>query len=639
MTPRWSRLVREHPWDIGLSLAALLVMLPTCSYRYGLDQSLYHYVGRGWLHGMLPYRDSFDIKPPAIYALYALLNLCFGESQHPIRIAEIACVLALGFVTAAAVTPEKRSDDPDGHGGADAPDGPRAVDGLAGTSALLLGAFYVTLFGFWDTGQVELWEAACLVGSFALVNARSGPSTRRLLGAGALASAAVLFKITAAIPAVGLGAFCVMRGLNAHSRRVSSAFRSLSVFAVGAVAPLAVTASYFAVHGAFSSLREWFLYVPYYAREPLDSEWVASVGPELLLARCGFWFGVFAVPCLVGLSEARRSRVALALDPAVWATLLLATGVASIVVQRRYFSYHPVVLGPLLVLAAAPGVRVFLLHRRAVMVGSVFFLVLGSVLGAPAWTSDDAVAGSYRDFVLHAFWPRITGNLSDRAFAAVFVGPFGYSYAEEESVAALITAQKPRPSDRLHVRGYATTIYVLSGLHSPSRFMMEGPVRDSYLASYEPEWATEHARILLEERRPRFFVTNVGTQDDIELIENAGYGKVGSRGRFLLLELGLGSVPLHDDQLGAMVAGHSFRGTALGGLELSATFDVDGHLDADLQGEDRRGEWRISENRLCVKWSGSGERCASVYDRGAHYVAFDETSQELADLRPSEVAP
>ncbi|HEX7670227.1 MAG TPA: hypothetical protein VF395_11615, partial [Polyangiaceae bacterium] len=101
------RLLREHPWDIGLSVAAVLVMLPTCWYRYGLDQSLYHYVGTGWLRGMLPYRDSFDIKPPAIYALYALANLCFGHGQHAIRIAEIGCVLALGFTTAAAVTPQK----------------------------------------------------------------------------------------------------------------------------------------------------------------------------------------------------------------------------------------------------------------------------------------------------------------------------------------------------------------------------------------------------------------------------------------------------------------------------------------------------------------------------------------------------
>jgi hypothetical protein len=492
----------------------------------------------------------------------------------------------------------------------------------------------VTLFGFWDTGQAELWEAGFLVASFALLVGPE-PSSERLFAAGALACIAALFKITAAIPTVALGVMSVARCYsNSHPRGLRTAIRTVSMFSLGWCFPLLATVGYFRARGGFSALREWIFSVPHYAAAPLDPNWVASVGPEMLLARCGYWFGVFAVLCMIGLSEARLSPAAFAARPALWAAVLLGTGFLSVVVQRRYFSYHAVAVGPLLALSAAYGVGPLLRERRTLTTLSVLFLTAGSFFSAPSWTGNEGT--TYRSFVFHAWWPRVTGRLSDEAYAAVFEGPFGYSYVEHESLATLISSQKPRPGDRLHVRGYGTTIYVLTGLRSPSRFLMESPLQDSYLLSYEPEWAEEHSRILLVDRPPRFFVTQVGAADDIELLKKAGYGLVGSRGRYLLLELAVGASPLDATRLNSVVAGNTFRGTALGGLKIAVNFGLDGRLQAQIQDESRSGVWRISEDaEVCVDWGDTVEKCATVYERGQRYVAFDETGQELADLTPS----
>ena len=47
--------LRTRWLDIAASCAAIFVVLPTCWYRYGIDQALYHYVGAGWLAGRVPY--------------------------------------------------------------------------------------------------------------------------------------------------------------------------------------------------------------------------------------------------------------------------------------------------------------------------------------------------------------------------------------------------------------------------------------------------------------------------------------------------------------------------------------------------------------------------------------------------------
>lgn len=66
--------VLEHSraWLLAGLAAVLLRGLPDLRYPMGVDQAIYSIVGQGLLHGQLPYRDLWDIKPPGIYYIYAL---------------------------------------------------------------------------------------------------------------------------------------------------------------------------------------------------------------------------------------------------------------------------------------------------------------------------------------------------------------------------------------------------------------------------------------------------------------------------------------------------------------------------------------------------------------------------------------
>lgn len=44
-----------------------------------VDVNIFFTIGRGWAHGMLPYRDLFDQKGPILYAIYALAGSLSGQ--------------------------------------------------------------------------------------------------------------------------------------------------------------------------------------------------------------------------------------------------------------------------------------------------------------------------------------------------------------------------------------------------------------------------------------------------------------------------------------------------------------------------------------------------------------------------------
>jgi len=112
---------------------AIVFALPSLAFRFGRDQAIFHYIGREWWrHGTLPYRDAFDLKPPAIYAVHALTYGLFGGSEAGIRAVEILVIVATGVCAALAL-----------------PRGPLRQPGTLGCGALLASGWYFTNFDFW----------------------------------------------------------------------------------------------------------------------------------------------------------------------------------------------------------------------------------------------------------------------------------------------------------------------------------------------------------------------------------------------------------------------------------------------------------------------------------------------------------
>ena len=74
----------------ALILISLIVALPVLTYPLGRDQGMYANIARTILNGGLPYIDMWDIKPPAIYYIYAGGISLFGPGAAAIRAIDLA---------------------------------------------------------------------------------------------------------------------------------------------------------------------------------------------------------------------------------------------------------------------------------------------------------------------------------------------------------------------------------------------------------------------------------------------------------------------------------------------------------------------------------------------------------------------
>jgi len=629
LLPRMLAWVRARRADLALGGVAIVLLLPTLSYRYGIDQALYHYVGSGWLHGHIPYRDAFDVKPPAIYALYAFAILLLGPSQSSIRVLELCCVLAVGWAAARAT--HLGGEDRSAAGASRA----TRADGIAGLSAIVLAGFYAFGFGFWDTGQVELWEGAFVVFAYAALPA-DPRRTGRFALSGALACVALLFKVTAALPVAVLGLFASVtaaRGERAVVAKVRRGLLAAAGFTAGFGAPVALVCAYFALHGAFGDLREWFGYLPQYARAPVDPV-VTALGPETLLLRGGVWYGVAAAIWVVGISEARRARAPGASSGAVLALALFVAAVLGVAIQRRYYSYHTAVLGPFLSLMAVHGFRVFVAVRRTAVTGLAMVCVTaGALLTCAPWTGSGFM--TYREFVWHSWLPHVFGRTTDAELDAAFEGAFGYSYRVQVDMAKLVEGQRPRPGDMLHVSGFDTMLYVLTNMRTPSRFMIDIPIDNPYLTAYRPSWVTEHRRVLAE-HPPRFFIIKIDDVARAEALRAQGWGFAGSRGRYALLDREQSATALTPDAVKHLLAGSAVSGTVVSAFAFSGEFREDGTVQGRVGEGADSGTFRVSRHgELCIRWRtwlSRKEHCALLFARAGQYALFERGGRELGTI-------
>jgi len=326
---------RVHPLDAALVLCGLLFSAVSLAYPFGRDQGLYHYVGREWFHGALPYRDMMDQKTPVIYFVFGLANALFGEHLWSVRVLELAWVLSIGWVLGWAATAPKQVPSP----------------GVRGTGSLLVCLLYFGVLGFWDTAQCEIWYAGfCFVSL--CISERSTHRLRGPLGAGFWAGLACLAKPPAIYFAIVIVVAFAARKLtpsalddeaSTFKERARRTVVALALFGAGALIPLAVTLLYFGARGGLDDLYDVVIRCNLYYREherpALDRAAVFDnvktfwlfVYPFSLLAPIVSVVGlVFAYKCRDA-RIARRYLVALALPIA---------GICAVLTQGLFFAYH-----------------------------------------------------------------------------------------------------------------------------------------------------------------------------------------------------------------------------------------------------------------------------------------------------------
>ncbi|MCX5795755.1 MAG: glycosyltransferase family 39 protein [Elusimicrobia bacterium] len=229
--------MKKQDW---LALAAVLLLglglrAPIAGIFLERDEGEYAYIAQRWLKGEVPYRDSFDQKPPGVFAAYAAIERLSSGSPAAIHWgAQLYTLLTLCLVFLI---------------------GRRLFGPEAGCAAGALAAFMTvdhSLLG--NAAHCELFMLLPLAAAFlAALLAAERDSWRWALVSGACAGASLLFKQVAATDAAFYLVFLLC------APRISRKVLTAAAFAAGAVAVWIPVALYFAATGAWAPFYDCVL--------------------------------------------------------------------------------------------------------------------------------------------------------------------------------------------------------------------------------------------------------------------------------------------------------------------------------------------------------------------------------------------
>ncbi len=192
------------------------------------DEAFFALVGRDWLHGALPYAARFDVKPPGLFALYALAQFVAGASVASFKGLVIFAVAASSYGLLLI--------------------GRKHFSPRVGYAAAALYPFYSLAMQGVNVPVALLLNGFEIFGALAAL-AVSGGRMRHALASGALFGCAFMVKQSAAFDAAGVMVAIVFTPM-AAGKRVS---RAAAFVLGGAVAPLGF-AAYYLAHGDFLAL-------------------------------------------------------------------------------------------------------------------------------------------------------------------------------------------------------------------------------------------------------------------------------------------------------------------------------------------------------------------------------------------------
>lgn len=378
------------------------------------DEGGYAYIAQRWLLGEVPYKHSFDQKPPGIAMAYAAVLSIFGET--PAAIHWGAALYGLGTLAFLILL------------------GSGLGSSSAGLSAGLLGAFLLAdrcVLG--SAANTETFMILPLCGAlFAVLSAMEKDSLRWSALTGALGAAACLFKQSAA-----LNFFFCLGLLAAFPGRRRE--RSLALLAGGAGVVLPVLA-YFTWHGALGELYDCVIgyNLRYGAKVPF-----AQYPARFWISFSGTLVSFWPVYMLAGIGLANimgRKRWILC----GWFLACAAGAALGGFFREHYFIQ---VLPPIALLAGL-GAAAF----KRLPAGMVALAVVGYGVGTSAWY--------YR--------PGPPAEKSRRLYGA---NPF----PESVEVADFISANSG-PQDEVFIFGSEPQILFYARRKTPSRYIYSYPL-------------------------------------------------------------------------------------------------------------------------------------------------------------------
>ena len=452
----------RHPL-LGLSLVfavALLLRMLVADIPLERDEGEYAYIAQRWLLGEVPYRDSFDQKPPAVFGVYALILGTLGSSPAAIHwgaqlwtLGTLALVVHLGRAWLSA---------------------PAAV--AAGLLMVLLTVDHALVGNAANTELFALLPlTACMA---AALRASENQAWRWSVVAGATGAAAVAFKHVAA-PMVIVPLLLIA----SKAKRLPAHLFALFLGAAAVILPIVV---YFVLTGAFDALWDALIRfnLSYAAHASVASyQWV--LWPQLRATLPSLWL-VYLFAALAPLSRwpnggtvaASRSR------GRFWCTAWLLAALLAIAaggyLRRHYFLFA----APPLALLAAAGIDAGL--RR-----------LGR-FGRAGWLRVALAAGIVIAAVLISPWYYLTGSAEEKCARIYGNNPF----AESPLVGSYLR-ENSEPSDRIFIFGSEPQLLFYAQRRSASRYMFVYPLM------FDVKGVRERQQEALDEihaSRPKFIV-------------------------------------------------------------------------------------------------------------------------------------
>lgn len=460
---------------IGSCAVTVVYALTSLALPFGWDHGIMASVGSSYVHGNLPYVDAWDMKGPAAYLPYALVQFLFGPTMWGIRIFDV--IISAGALLVFY-------------------EGLRALTSCRVAAWASLSLYYwIAAAGWFFTAVPESWTD--LLVAMAIVPLLSPNKTlgnRRLFLSGLLIGCVGLIKpVYLGVGAAPLLTIALTQDLEFRQRA------ALAVsLAAGAAAPILLIFGYFAWRGSISQAIEVHILYPLstYARaqgiSPFRS---AVVGFADFFARPTV--ALIAPFVALGIWTTRNQRYVL------WPSLAwVAVTVLSVVLQGKYFFYHWFPTYAPLVFLAALGAHALAKIRG----GPPLILTLGAALAFAgqvcALPFYDAAKCIYYLAVKRA--PE-SYYASYQFNADAVVDRRTYNAADELAAARYIEA-RTKPDDGVFVWGNDATVPYLANRPNPSRFTFEMPLslQGPYLARYRAEALNQ-----LRTRPPAYFVLGI----------------------------------------------------------------------------------------------------------------------------------
>jgi hypothetical protein len=451
----------------------LLVLVLTALVRIRLldvplerDEGEYAYAGQLMLQGTPPYKLAYNMKPPGIYATYAVVLALFGQTPRGVHLGLLFVntgTIALVFLLGRRLV--------------------GVTAGLFAAGAYALLSVSPSVLGPFAHASHFIVLAA-LAGLFLLLRALDSGRQQGFFFAGTLFGVAILMK-QHAVFFLGFGAAYL--GWVQFTRRDGTLRRAALQwvsFTAGVATPLLVTCLALLTAGTFE--RFWFWTIRY-ARE-----YVTEIGP----------------------AEAARifpDALKMAVGPSVLLWVLAAAGVVALVLDRtvRPRATFLFLFTLFSFLAVCPGFY-FREHYFIVMLPVVALLagIAATSAGRLFWRGKERVLGSATALILFA----LAGGYQLHAQRVFLLGlspiqasreAYGANPFPESVEVGRYIKERSDPDDAIAVLGSEPQIYFYSGRRSATGYIYTYGLMEpqKYASRMQDEMIRE-----IESARPKFVV-------------------------------------------------------------------------------------------------------------------------------------